>query len=485
MSNQRQKMTINRTYKILIADLVGMRFDQNDQPDHSETQAYIEAKGGIFHHGSQQLAKPVDNANLDTPNPNSPKLHFFYQPNLSTESELLQATADGQYDAVIAAATLIPEACQFAFGGVRIGAGTGNMACASWGGGSGQGGLAPLMNTPGFNSQATAQAAIKALLKVMPDLNVTAMHQRVVAGDFDTGKDLVQYPTEKISSKTIAILGYGHIGREMAKLAKAFGMTVRIFARARHKTWILSQGYAYADTIIAAATGADVISPHLGLGVFDQQKGDYVNAGVIDKSVFAVMKTPAVLINYDRGELVDIHALDQALANGQIRYAAIDADIFKDSDSGEVSGPMKPYLAIYPAHSGKLELLPHAAADTEHHSRVAGAKQAVEQIFDVILHRKVVNLKGDLPPGYTDGKALTVTGIGQVTTEVIAGLGEVELKDIADKTKQLAKFWGALDDSKDTEGYVDLIERDGAEATRVTNQLLVLFAQKGLLGPYG
>ena len=77
------------------------------------------------------------------------------------------------------------------------------------------------MNTPSFNSRATAQTAIKALLKVLPDLQVEAMHNRVVAKDFDTGRNLVEYPTTKIESKKIAILGYGNIGREVAKLAKA------------------------------------------------------------------------------------------------------------------------------------------------------------------------------------------------------------------------------------------------------------------------
>ena len=62
-----------------------------------------------------------------------------------------------------------------------------------------------------------------------------------------------------------------------------------------------------------------------------------------------------------------------------------------------------------------MELLPHAAADTEHISRVEGAKQAVDQIFSVIKLKKVINLKGDLPEGYTDEGATTVHGVGKVT----------------------------------------------------------------------
>ena len=55
---------------------------------------------------------------------------------------------------------------------------------------------------------------------------------------------------------------------------------------------------------------------------------------------------------------------------------------------------MVPYLQLHEKHKGKLELLPHAAADTEHVSRVEGAKQAVDQIIDCILYKSVTNLKG-------------------------------------------------------------------------------------------
>ncbi|MFT4928430.1 MAG: lactate dehydrogenase-like 2-hydroxyacid dehydrogenase [Phenylobacterium sp.] len=480
----------NGNKKILIIDLIGMRFDRFDKgdnsdnnsgvPRHHEVQAHIEAKGGIFHL-CDQAACPLKDELAD-----QHKLHFFYQPNLSDEQALLEVAGDGQYDAVIAAATIVPVGTRFDYGGVRIGAGTGNMASTSWGGGNGDGGIAPLMNTPSFNSRTTAQMAMKALLKVMPDLAVETMHQRVVAGDFDTARNLVEYPSETIESKTIAVLGYGNIGREVAKLAKAFGMTVVIFARARHKAWILSEGFNYASTVVAAATDADVISPHLGLGVLDGQTGVYANAGLIDDAVFEVMNPGAVLINYDRGELVDCAALDRALRGGQVRYAAIDADVFKDPLTGGVSGPMKPYLELYPDHIGKLELLPHAAADTEHYSRVAGAKQAVDQIFDVIERRHVVNLKGQLPAGFTDGKALMVKGVGGVTSKDLTSLSDETLQQLAAKTEQLAAFWAALSSAQviDGQGREGLIASDGADATKTANQLMTLLTEQGLLGPF-
>ncbi|WP_411968033.1 NAD(P)-dependent oxidoreductase [Mesorhizobium sp. CA6] len=281
---------------------------------------------------------------------------------MSTRDELLAEAGDGRYDAVIAAATFIPAETRFRLGGVRIGAGTGNMGSASWGGGSGEGGEAPLMNTPGINSRATAQMAMKALLKVRPDLPVDKLNILVAGGQFDTGKDLRHYPTEKLEGKRLAVIGYGNIGREFARLGQAFGMRVTIHARSRHHKWIEAEGFDYAETMEDAARGADALSVHLGLGPFDAGQQRYANAGLIGDEVLSLLNHGAVLINYDRGELVDVAALERALASGRVSHAAIDADLFKDGS--RLSGPMLPYLRLVEAYGQRLELLPHAAADT-------------------------------------------------------------------------------------------------------------------------
>ena len=151
--NNTLKFNPDRVYKVLIADLVGMKFDHNGDPDFSEVRNYIEEKGGVFHLGPFEKDTVLK----------AGKIHFFYQPDLSRIDEILPQTDKGQYDALIAAATFFPKESGFNEGGVRIGAGTGNMGSASWGGGGGKGGVAPLMNTPSFNSRATAQMVFKAL----------------------------------------------------------------------------------------------------------------------------------------------------------------------------------------------------------------------------------------------------------------------------------------------------------------------------------
>lgn len=333
------------------------------------------------------------------------------------------------------------------------------MGSASWGGPNGEGGDAPLMNTPGINSRATAQMAFKALLKVMPDLPVDELHRRVVDNDFDTGKNLAEYPTEKLEGKRIAILGYGNIGRSFARIAKSFGMTVAIYARAPHRDNILAEGYEYADTAAAAASGADVLSVHLGLGRQDPETGKFSNAGLVGEAVFAALNDRAVLLNYDRGELVDVAALDVALTSGKVRHAAIDADVFKDADG--IRGPMKPYLSLLPKHSEKLELLPHAAADTDHPTRVAGAKQAVDQLIDAIRNRSVTNLKGDLPEGYTSKGSRAPLGVSLVTRGDVVRLAEDHeaLEKLRVASEAITSVLGALDAVSDPAHKARLIDR--------------------------
>ncbi len=461
-----------RAYRVLVADLVGLRFDADGRPDPGEVRAHVEARGCTFHDG------PYEREALP------PGIHFFYQPDLSAEVEIIAQTADGRYDALVAAATFIPKQAIFPLGGVRIGSGTGNMGSASWGGGNGEGGAAPLMNTPGINSRATAQMVMKAVLKVTPDLPVDLLHQRVVAGDFDTGRDLKSYPTTKLESRRMAVLGYGNIGREVAKLARAFGMQVTVYARPKHRQWIEAEGFAHAATPAEAASGADVLSVHVGLGRLDEATRVYANAGLVGEAVLSAMNRGAVVVNYDRGEVVDTAALDRALASGQVRHAAIDADLFKSAASGVLSGPMLPYLKLAERHPGRLELLPHAAADTDHPSRVAGACQAVDQIIDAIRYRRVTNLKGDLPEGYADAGAKVPPGIGRVTTAALAAAAaDPRFAELHDISREIADTLEAIVEAVEEGMRHQPADGDVAALTHLLLRQRRLIEALGLDGP--
>ena len=77
-----RKDNSDRTYKVLVADLVGIKFDQNGNPDFSEVRKYIEEKGGVFHEGSIDENYVLEGG----------KIHFFYQPDLTRIDEILPQT---------------------------------------------------------------------------------------------------------------------------------------------------------------------------------------------------------------------------------------------------------------------------------------------------------------------------------------------------------------------------------------------------------
>ena len=148
---------------------------------------------------------------------------------------------------------------------------------------------------------------------------------------------------------------------------------------------------------------------------------------------------------------------------------------------------MVPYLEVEKKHRGRMELLPHAAADTEHLSRVQGAKQAVDQIFDAIQYKSIMNLKGDLPKGYSDAGAKTVNGVGKATrNNLVAAMADdgcaAELRALAE---EIAAIWGGLDVMVDEDRRAELIDGYGAKLVEASNRYAALMDELGLQGPYG
>jgi len=455
-----------RVYRVLIIDPVGLA---RSGADIDAVVKHIRDRSAHFHLG-------------EVPADAIAGVHFSYQPELHDASEIESvATA---YDGVIAAATPVPEQAEFPEGGVRIGAGTNNMASLSWGGSAGRGGNAPLMNTPGLNSVATAQLVFKALLRVQPDLPIEALHERVCENDFDTARDLRDFATHRLAGQRIAVLGFGNIGRGVARLAQAFRMQVVVYARAHWRRWVEAEGFEFADTAVAAARDANVLSVHLGLGapLVGVAQDGYANNALVGDAVLSQLSMGATLINFDRGELVDVDALEVALRRGQIAHAAIDADVFQpDRDNpSTLTGPMAAYLKLVERYRHQLMLLPHAAADTDHPSRVAGAVQAINQMLAAIHKREVHNLIGDLPAGYQDAGPVSVAGVtarGAADLALLAGATE----RLAALREQLAQLDAQL--TRLEKGVV--LSSSQAEAcVLAATQVSTQIEQLGLRGPY-
>ncbi len=122
---------------------------------------------------------------------------------------------------------------------------------------------------------------------------------------------LLSYPIRELSAMTLGIVGYGELGRGVARAAKFFGMDVIISARPG--TDLVESGRVDFDELLHRA---DVISLHCPLTT--------ATAELFGAAEFRKMKSSAILINTARGGLIDSAALVAALAGGDIAAAAVD-----------------------------------------------------------------------------------------------------------------------------------------------------------------
>ena len=156
-------------------------------------------------------------------------------------------------------------------------------------------------NTPDVLTETTAELTIAIVL---------ALLRRVAEGDrlIRRGEQWIWAPNlmlgRGLASLTLGLVGYGRIGRAVARLAVAHGMNVVHSSR--------SSGIPLEELLVTA----DVVSLHLPLS--DESRH------LIDAVALAQMKPSAVLVNVSRGPIVDEEALVTALREGRIAGAALD-----------------------------------------------------------------------------------------------------------------------------------------------------------------
>jgi glyoxylate reductase len=215
-------------------------------------------------------------------------------------------------------------------------------------------------NTPGVLDETTADLAFLLILAAARRAGDAAADLRARRW---TGFHIDEFLGVDVHGATLGLVGYGRIGRAVARRATGFGMPV--LHHTRHDTGITGW-VADLDELLVSA---DVVSLHVPL--HDETRG------LIDARRLALMKPSAVLVNTARGPVVDEEALAVALEDGAIFAAGIDVY--------EREPEVHPRLLAAP----HAVLLPHIGSATEATRR---------RMAQLASEGAAVVLRGERPP---------------------------------------------------------------------------------------
>jgi D-3-phosphoglycerate dehydrogenase len=215
----------------------------------------------------------------------------------------------------------------------------------------------PVFNAPFSNTRSVAELIVAEVVMLARNLGdrVREMHagqwRKVAAGSYE------------IRGKTLGIIGYGHIGRQVGVLAEAVGMRVVFYDIAAR----LPMGNNHATKTLDELLGqSDFVTLHVP--ETPQTKGMFGAHEV------AAMRAGASLLNASRGTVVDIPALAEGLKSGHIGGAAI--DVFPEEPEKNSDGFMTPLRGL-----PNVIITPHIGGST------AEAQEAIgREVGNALTH---------------------------------------------------------------------------------------------------
>jgi D-3-phosphoglycerate dehydrogenase len=239
-------------------------------------------------------------------------------------------------------------------------------------------------NCPGRNSVAVAELAmglILALDRRIPD-NVAELR----AGRWNK-KEYAK--ARGLMGLTLGLLGFGHIGREVARRARAFGMPVIVWSRRFSNDAVLTAAaeqefdIEVVESAEALMSRADVVSIHLAL---TKETRGFVNAELLSH-----VKQGAYIINTARAEVMDYAALAAAIRNKKLR---VGLDVFENEPS-TATAPFAIALASEPGVYGTHHI--GASTDQAQEAIAAETVRIIRTFKDTGKVPNVVNLARQTP----------------------------------------------------------------------------------------
>lgn len=169
-------------------------------------------------------------------------------------------------------------------------------------------------NIPAYSTDAVAQHTFALILEICS--NVALHNKSVKDGDWFNSEDFAYWkaPITLLRGKSLGIIGYGNIGKMVARIAEAFGMTVNIYSQNKE-----------------AAIKSDILTLHC--------PATESNTGFINKEFISQMKDGAILINTARGTLINEADVAEALKAGKLSAAGMDV---LSKEPAEKTNPLVP-----------------------------------------------------------------------------------------------------------------------------------------------
>ena len=165
-------------------------------------------------------------------------------------------------------------------------------------------------NIPAYSTERVAHTAIMMILNLSSTMQVQM--KMLANGNHDNFTKNLQVPHIEVNGKTLGVIGAGHIGKKVIKIAQALDMNILVYTRTPRED---EKGIRYVS-LKELLEHSDYVSLHCPLTESTKH--------MINKETLKLMKPSAFIINTSRGALIDEAALIEALKNGKIAGAGLD-----------------------------------------------------------------------------------------------------------------------------------------------------------------
>jgi D-3-phosphoglycerate dehydrogenase len=220
-----------------------------------------------------------------------------------------------------------------------------------------------VMNTPGGNTNATAEHTLALLLSLSRKISIadTSTHN----GEWAKKK----LKGSEIKGKKIGIIGFGNVGKRFAEMCAALGLEIFVVSESFANIKYQFPHYTQSD-LISVLKNADIISFHC--------KPNLDGSSIITSKELSLMKKNAFIINTARGNLVSELDLCDAIKTNKIAGAAIDVFETEPATNNNLFG------------LENVLLTPHIAASTAE-SQIVVAEMVANQFVDYFVNNKITN----------------------------------------------------------------------------------------------